>query len=206
MKGSGWVLALSLAAPVPADAQRVEKGSTADLVAATTVYVDTTADSDVRSRLVAALARELPTLRLLDRSDDAQLVVRFAITSTQGKAAPQQVPEIGPRPRPPGGSQPRMLSRRVGPTPVELDNRGQVLLPDPSRASTGDDDEGAFENEPRITTYATGEVLKPAGGEAFRKAFDFVRRVDGRTRLTTVDDFVRAFAKQFRKANEKRPR
>jgi hypothetical protein len=201
MKVQPWALAVAIALVVPIDAQRIEKGSRDDLTNVQVVYVDVQNDSQIRAKLLAALAKELPAVRVAESEAEAQLVLRLSITSTPSALPRETGSETIPSGTPQDVVRPQPMGRAPARSMREPVRRGGGNAIDPMRDPYEGWNLETADDQPRVSTFVTGEALRPMGANTYRKAFEFVRRVGGRTRLLAVDDFVRSFAKAYRKAN-----
>lgn len=187
-----------LAPVVSAQVGPVTKGSKADLRGATTVYIDTSYDRALQALVVAELAKEVPSLRVLDDPLGADLVLRFNRISSAARRDGNRLDEEA------------RLSEaaRKASRPVErvVDTRGARREPQlRSMNAPGPDLGGRVEmmgeNVDQPTRYALGVVLRPAGDGTFREIFDF-RQPVWSTYDRAARDFVRKFSKEFRRENK----
>lgn len=168
------------------------KGSPADLRSATTLFVDESVRGELREAIVANLRIELPQITIVDRAEDAALLVRFSTTIGSDEMALDR--ERSGRTDPTG-----LATTSDGPAPrLRFPASGRPEAPDASRS--GPDTLGGEELRDRTYRYAIGSILKPAGPDRFVEPFSFKRRI-GKDTDRAVRDFVRKFAKAYRKAN-----
>lgn len=171
------------------------KGSPEDLRGATTVFVDESVRGELRDAIVANLRIELPQITVVERAEDAALVLRFSTTIGDDTLLDRSVRSdrtglvditkadaaVKPRLRIPPSARPDIV--------------------DPSRdMPTGIDAMDTETPQTRTYRYAVGSVLKPSGPNRFVEPFSFKRRI-GKETDRAVRDFVRKFAKAYRKAN-----
>lgn len=171
------------------------KGSPEDLRGATTVFVDESVRGELRDAIVANLRIELPQITVVERAEDAALVLRFSTTIGDDTLLDRSVRSdrtglvditkadaaVKPRLRIPPSARPDIV--------------------DPSRdMPTGIDAMDTETPQTRTYRYAVGSVLKPSGPNRFVEPFSFKRRI-GKETDRAVRDFVRMFAKAYRKAN-----
>ena len=189
----GLVAALTPAASAQTEA--VGKGSQLDLRGAATVFVDTEIRAELRDSIVTNLRTELPQLTIVERAEDASLVIRFSTTigsdsMTLDRDKSGRADSTG------------LAPVATGPAPRErwpASSRPDIV--DSARNSTRTIDTLAPDDpEPRTYRYAIGSILKPAGASRFVEAVSFKRRI-GKDTDRAVRDFVRKFAKSYRKAN-----
>ena len=171
------------------------KGSPEDLRGATTVFVDESVRGELRDAIVANLRIELPQITVVERAEDAALVLRFSTTIGDDTLLDRSVRSdrtglvditkadaaVKPRLRIPPSARPDIV--------------------DPTRdMPTGIDAMDTETPQTRTYRYAVGSVLKPSGLNRFVEPFSFKRRI-GKETDRAVRDFVRMFAKAYRKAN-----
>lgn len=171
------------------------KGSPEDLRGATTVFVDESVRGELRDAIVANLRIELPQITVVERAEDAALVLLFSTTIGDDTLLDRSVRSdrtglvdiskadaaVKPRLRIPPSARPDIV--------------------DPSRdMPTGIDAMDTETPQTRTYRYAVGSVLKPSGPNRFVEPFSFKRRI-GKETDRAVRDFVRNFAKAYRKAN-----
>lgn len=181
-----------------AQAVAVEKGSPDDLRGATTICVDAGIRGELRDAILANLRTELPRLTVVERPEDAALVLRFSTTigndtlgENRGRSDSTGLNDIA---QTDGAPKPRM---RTPPS----DRPGTV---DPSRELPRDlDSMDAESSLLRTYRYAIGSILKPAGPDRFVEPVTFKRKIGDKVDRA-VRDFVRKFAKTYRKANDHR--
>ena len=180
----------ALAQTVPAG-----KGSPADLRGATTVFIDESVRGELREAIVANLRIELPQISIVDRAEDAALIVRFSTTIASDELALDR--ERSDRTDSAG-----LSTIPDGPSPrLRFPASGRPEAPDASRnGSVGGDALGSDELRDRTYRYAIGSILKPAGPDRFVEPLSFKRRI-GKDSDRAVRDFIRKFAKAYRKAN-----
>lgn len=171
------------------------KGSPADLRGAATVFVDESVRGDLRDAIVANFRVEIPEITVVDRAEEAALVVRFSTTIASGEMALD-------RERDDRSGSTGLSKVPDGPSPrLRFPASGRPEIPDASRSgSTTGDGLDVEEIRDRTYRYAIGSVLKPAGPDRFVEPFSFRRRI-GKETDRAVRDFVRKFAKAYRKAN-----
>lgn len=177
----------ALAQTVPAG-----KGTPEDLRGATTVFVDESVRGELREAIVTNLRIELPQITIVDRAEDAALVVRFSTSIGSGEMTLDR--ERSGRTDSTG-----LSTIPDGPAPrLRFPASGRPEAPDASLS--GPDALGSDELRDRTYRYAIGSVLKPAGPDRFVEPFSFKRRI-GKDTDRAVRDFIRKFAKAYRKAN-----
>jgi hypothetical protein len=176
-------LAIALAAaPALGQVSPTVKGSAEDLRGATRIYVDADYDRALAEQLAAEIRRELPELTIVAEAKEADLVVRFSRSVADGGrgvsdeppfSADQTMPREPPRPR------------------------ARAPLPATTAAGAEPEAPSAFDRPDR---YAFGSVLKRAPSGPMREAVSFKQPI--RTRNdTAARDFVRKFAREYRRAN-----
>jgi hypothetical protein len=179
-----WLAAL--AATAAGQVAPTVKGSREDLRGARSVYVDASYDREVRDALVAAIKAELPELTIAEAPEGADLVVIFSRS-----VADERRGDAGVSDEPPFSAD-QKISRASPPRPQRL----------PAARDMGDEPDApdAFE---RPTRYGIGSVVKPVAAGPSREALSFKQPI--RTKVeATIRDFVRKFAKEYRKQNRER--
>jgi hypothetical protein len=187
-----------------AQAEKIEKGSRDDLKGAATAFVDTNGDVVLRDFIVGRLKEELPELSVVESRQEAALVVRFVtavhelpmesglgdpMTAMQHQSNPDYVPPPRNDRSLSGQAQRRRSESRI--IPVQpMKRRPATDAPD---ARTR-----------RIERRAWGWVFKPAGEDLLRQVLKFEKIVRVKTE-TAAEDFVRKFAREYRKANPPEP-
>ncbi len=185
-------LIIGLATVTSAQTVPAGKGSPADLRGAATVFVDESVRGELRDAIIAHLRVELPQIAVVERAEDAALIVRFSTTIASDEMAVDR--ERGERSGSTG-----LSTIPDGPSPrLRFPASGRPEAPDASRS--GPDTLGGDELKDRTYRYAIGSILKPAGPDRFVEPFSFKRRI-GKETHRAVRDFVRKFAKAYRKAN-----
>ena len=191
------VLAVALLVSPGARAQTepVEKGSHRDLRGAATVFIDPDVQTEHREAIVANLKTELPQVTVVDRVEDAALVIRFSTTlGSESLSASRDRAENSASEGPSDMPVKPALRQRLPPG-----NRPDI--PDTSRSSSRSlDDVESGTLQPRSYRYAVGSILKPYGPNRFIEPVSFKRKLGSDTNRA-VRDFVRKFAKAYRKAN-----
>ncbi|MBK6316455.1 MAG: hypothetical protein IPF53_19735 [Blastocatellia bacterium] len=190
----GLATLLALAPTATAQIEAVGKGSQSDLRGAASVFVDNKIRAELRDAIVTNLRTELPQLTIVERAEDASLVLRFSTTigSDSMKLDRDRA----------GRADTGLSSTPAGPAPRERfppSNRPDIV--DSARNSTRTIDTLAPDDpDPRTYRYAIGSFLKPTGSSRFVETVSFKRRIGADTDRA-VRDFVRKFAKAYRKAN-----
>jgi hypothetical protein len=177
----------ALAATALGQVSPTVKGSREDLRGARTVYLDVGHDRALGETLAAELRRELPELVIAAEPEGADLLLRFSRSVADDRPAHRENWDQPPY------SADQTISRTPPPP---------RRAPLPSERTAGDEPKapgGAFE-EP--TRFAIGAVLKPVERGPMREALTFKQPI--RTKAdTAARDFVRRFAKEFRRVNGK---
>ena len=179
------LLTAALAATALGQVAPTVKGSRDDLRGARTVYVDASYDRELGDALVAELKSELPELSIAEAAEGADLVLRFSRSVADERRGKHDVSA-----EPPFSADQKMSRlppQRPQQLPAARDMGDEPAAPDP------------FE---RPTRYGIGSVLKPVAAGPSREIISFKQPI--RTRAeATVRDFVRKFAKEYRKANDR---
>lgn len=186
---------VSLATAAVAQTEPVGKGTPADLRGAATVYIDASVRDDLREAIVSNLRIELPQLTVVEQADDAALVLRFSTSigddSLLDKRSRSDSTGLTDITKADAPAKPRL---RIPSSP-------RPDMPDPSRDLPSTIDTLDTEMpQTRTYRYAIGSILKPAGLNRFVEPISFKRRI-GTKADRAVRDFVRKFAKAYRKAN-----
>ena len=191
----GLAAMLALAPTAVAQTEAVGKGSQSDLRGAVTVFVDTDIRAELRDAIVTNLRTELPQLTIVESADDASLVLRFS-TSIGSDSMKLDRDRAG------RADTTGLSSTPAGPAPRERfppSSRPDIV--DSARNSTRTIDTLAPDDpDPRTYRYAIGSVLKPTGSGRFVEAVSFKRRIGADTDRASRD-FIRKFAKAYRKAS-----
>lgn len=190
---------LAIAPSCPAQAEQISKGSRDDLRGATSIFVDTGVDPDLGPMVVEALRRELPELAIVDRLDDAALVLRFSTSIAPNREVLPSVSAADASIDAPDGADPGALPSPGAPA----SDRARRTTPGTARQRLPDP--GAIDSTappPASDTYqfAIGSILRPTGPRRFTEAVAFNRRI-GSDVDSAVRDFVRKFARKYRKVN-----
>lgn len=186
---------VALAPAAFSQTEPVGKGTPADLKGAATVYIDASVRNDLREAIVANLRTELPQLTVVERAEDAALVLRFSTSigddSLLDKSVRSDRTGLTDITKADAAAKPRL---RIPPS-------ARPDIVDPSRdMPTGIDAMDTETPQTRTYRYAIGSVLKPSGPNRFVEPVSFKRRI-GDKADRAVRDFVRKFAKAYRKAN-----
>ena len=178
------VPAVALSATALGQVSPTVKGSRDDLRDARTVYVDVGHDRALGEALAAELRRELPALAIAADPEGADLILRFS----------RSVADERPARRENWDQPPYSADQTISRTPPP-----PRRAPLPSERTAGEEPKapGAFDAP---TRFAFGAVLKRAGSGPMREAMSFKQPI--RTKAdTAARDFVRKFAKEYRRAN-----
>lgn len=192
---------LCLLAPTAlAQVAPVEKGTSADLRGATSVFIDTGASVELRDAIVADLRRELPQLAIVDRAADAMLIVQF--TTSIGPDNPYLDLNRADR----SGLSHRTNTDRQPPPPGSKIEDRLTMKPQPEiveARKTARRPVDAFANQvsqSRPNRYAIGSVFTTSGTNRLVEPVSFKRRI-GAKADDAVHAFTRKFVKVYRKAN-----
>lgn len=208
-----FVIACLLAPAAFAQVAQIDKGTPEDMRGSMTVFVDTGVRTDLRDAIIANIRKELPEVTIAGSIDEAHLVIRFQTTvaprgpdleqedADRRAIASQRSSTVRPVPPPPPanpGDRSGGVGRADPRTPVTV--RHDQIETGRSRSETFDVLRPDPEETPRESRYAIGSVLKPTAAKRFTEALSYVRRVEGEA-VHSVRDFVKKFAKAYRKAN-----
>jgi hypothetical protein len=192
----------------------IDKGNPEDLRGATSLFVDTGARTDLRDAIIANLQKELPEVKVVAQVEEASLVVRFSTTiAPRGSALEQSdtdrrlsFPQRSTTVRPVPPPAPTASERQAGTARAEMrmpgSDRPDQMESARSRSETFDVLRPDENDTPREYRYAIGAVLKQSAANRYSESFSYVKRVEADT-VHAVRDFVKKFAKAYRKANPK---
>jgi len=193
-----------------AQSPQIVKGSNSALHGLTRVYVDVPGDAKLASVVADEVRKQLPDITLVSTREEGAIILQFALHSLE-------VPDRSTRTtiiREQASYRERNSAGNVRATGAQARAFGQQSEQGPPPAKntrsviyTNESSDVPSSSPAQLRApQAFGRILTPAGPDSFAKVADFRSTVWRESLLEpVVSDFVRKFAKEYRKVNAPNP-